>query len=81
MKTVLLAAAALAAATAVASSAQSATVVAISENPLKVQYPYQNLQADLYLEGDVAAADRDIARQATGVRCNFLQHVAIPSGQ
>ena len=35
---------------------QSATVVAISENPLKVQYPYQNLQADLYLEGDVAAA-------------------------
>ena len=25
--------------------------------------------------------DRDIARQATGVRCNFLQHVAIPSGQ
>ena len=32
----------------------NATVVAISENPLKGQYPYQNLQADLYLEGDVA---------------------------
>jgi acetolactate synthase I/II/III large subunit len=29
-------------------------VVAISENPLKMQFPYQNLQADHYLEGDVA---------------------------
>ena len=35
---------------------ENATVVAISENPLKIQYPYQNLQADLYLEGDVAAS-------------------------
>jgi acetolactate synthase-1/2/3 large subunit len=35
---------------------QDATVVAISENPLKGQFPYQNLQADLYLEGDVAAS-------------------------
>lgn len=35
---------------------QNATVVAISENPLKMQYPYQNLQADLYLEGDVATS-------------------------
>jgi acetolactate synthase I/II/III large subunit len=32
----------------------NATVIAISENPLKGQYPYQNLQADHYLEGDVA---------------------------
>ncbi len=35
---------------------QNATVVAIAENPLKAQYPYQNLQADLYLEGDVATS-------------------------
>lgn len=35
---------------------QNATVVAIAENPLKGQYPYQNLQADLYLEGDVTAS-------------------------
>jgi thiamine pyrophosphate-dependent acetolactate synthase large subunit-like protein len=35
---------------------QNATVVAIAENPLKGQYPYQNLQADLYLEGDVATS-------------------------
>jgi acetolactate synthase-1/2/3 large subunit len=35
---------------------QNATVIAISENPLKMQFPYQNLQADHYIEGDVAAA-------------------------
>lgn len=35
---------------------QNATVVAIAENPLKAQYPYQNLQADLYIEGDVATS-------------------------
>jgi acetolactate synthase I/II/III large subunit len=34
---------------------QDATVIAISENPLKGHFPYQNLQADHYLEGSVAA--------------------------
>jgi len=39
----------------------NATVIAISENPLKGQYPYQNLQADHYLEGDVAATLKALA--------------------
>lgn len=40
---------------------QNATVVAISENPLKIQFPYQNLQADHYLEGDVATTLTSLA--------------------
>ena len=40
---------------------QNATVIAISENPLKGQYPYQNLQADHYLEGDVATTLKSLA--------------------
>ncbi len=40
-------------------------IVAISENPLKMQLAYQVLGADHYLEGDVASALRLLAR-ATG---------------
>lgn len=36
----------------------NAKVVAISDNPLKGHMVYQNLEADLYLEGDAAAAMR-----------------------
>jgi len=43
---------------------KNATVVAIAENPLKAQYPYQNLQADLYLEGDVATSLKLLAAAA-----------------
>jgi acetolactate synthase-1/2/3 large subunit len=35
-----------------------ATIVAVSENPLKGHVVYQSLQADIYLEGDVAATLR-----------------------
>ena len=35
---------------------KKATVVVIDDNPIKVQLEYQNLQADLYLEGDTTAA-------------------------
>lgn len=34
-------------------SPPNATVVAVSENPLKSHMVYQNLEADLYLEGDI----------------------------
>ena len=37
-----------------------ATVVAIDEDPLRSYMVYQNLQADLYLEGDVAATLRGL---------------------
>jgi len=35
---------------------RNATVVALSDNPLKGHMAYQNLAADLYLEGDVATS-------------------------
>ena len=38
-----------------------ATIVAIGENPLSGTMVYQNLQADFYLEGDVAASLRMLA--------------------
>ncbi len=44
---------------------QNATVVSIAENPLKMQFPYQNLQADHYLEGDVATALRILTEALT----------------
>ena len=39
-------------------------IVSIGENPIKMQLAYQNLQADLYLEGDCAAALRLLAEAA-----------------
>ncbi len=39
-------------------SPPNATVVVIDENPLKGQVVYQNLRADVYLEGDIAATLR-----------------------
>ena len=45
----------------------NATIVAISDNPLKGHVPYQDLQADLYLEGDVATSLRLLAE---GLRAN-----------
>jgi len=47
----------------------SGTVVAIDENPLKGTMVYQSLQADHYLEGEVAASLRLLvkAAKATGV--------------
>jgi acetolactate synthase-1/2/3 large subunit len=47
-------------------------VVAISENPIKAQYPHQNLQADCYLEGDVASTvDLLAAASAAAAAKNF----------
>lgn len=46
-----------------------ATVVVVDANPLKAQMAYQNLQADHYLEGDLALSLRqlDAAVRAAGV--------------
>lgn len=42
-------------------AARNATVVAIDENPFKSYMVYQNLQADLYLEGDVPSTLKMLA--------------------
>ena len=51
---------------------RQATVVAIDRNPLKGHMVYQNLQADLYLEGDVATSLRRLteAVRAAGIRAD-----------
>jgi acetolactate synthase-1/2/3 large subunit len=51
---------------------RKATVVAVDRNPLKGNMVYQNLQADLYLEGDVATSLRQLteAVRAAGIRAD-----------
>jgi acetolactate synthase I/II/III large subunit len=51
---------------------RAATIVAIDDNPLKATMVYQSLQADYYLEGDIAASLRLLvaAGEASGVRAD-----------
>jgi acetolactate synthase-1/2/3 large subunit len=51
----------------------NATIVVISDNPHKTFMVYQNLQADIYLEGDVASSLRCLTAALTGAGASAAQ--------